>query len=81
VRVILNLKDGTYKYPTNPTKRKMAGLITMLERENAIFEGKCTVEYTKEYKNEFEFNSKADLENKLWPCLEPNLVKEFTNVK
>ncbi len=73
----MSLNDGTYKYPTNPTKRKMAGLITMLQNQNAIFVGKCIVEYSKEYKNEFEFSNVTELENKLWPCLEPALIREF----
>ena len=77
MRVKLDFNDGTTLYPSKPTKRKIAFLLRGKEGRNEAFEGKGLVTYGKGYKNEFEFTDRKDLEHKLWPCLEPELVKEF----
>lgn len=78
MRVTLQINDKTYNYTTSISKRKMTGAISRLERENANLKGTCTVHYKGQYNNEFDFDSPDDLRTKLWPCLEEDLIREFS---
>ncbi len=75
MKVKINLHGETYKYLENPSGQKVAGLISMLKGKK----GYCEVIYSREYKNSFEFDGEKDLRNKLLPCVETALVKEFSN--
>lgn len=78
MRVTLRINDKTYNYTAGVTQRKMSGAISRLERENPNLKGTCVVHYSGQYKNEFDFDSPDDLRVKLWPCLEEDLVREFS---
>lgn len=77
MRVKIDFNDGTTLYPSQPSRRKIAVLFRERTAKHGVFEGEASVFYGKGYKNEFSFSDKADLEAKLWPCLEDELVKEF----
>lgn len=77
MKVKLVFKDKTVINPPNPTKRKLAGFIRGGVERNVIFEGSGTVDYGKGYITEFDFTSRSDLEHKLYPCLEEELINEF----
>lgn len=78
MRVKIDFNDGTTMYPSQPSRRKIAVLLRERTAKNGVFEGRVLVVYSKDYRNEFEFDSKQDLEAKLWPCIEPELVKDFS---
>ena len=78
MRVTLRINDKTYNYSSSISKRKMMAAISRLERENPHLKGTCVVHYSVQYKNEFDFDSPMDLREKLTPCLEEDLIREFT---
>lgn len=77
MQVKINFKDGKVKYTRNVTQRKFSATYRALERENATFEGSVIVDYGNGYKNEFDFNNKEELMDKMSPCLEKELIDEF----
>ena len=78
MRVTLKINDKTYNYTSSVSKRKIGEAISRLQRENGRLSGECTVQYAKQYKTEFSFSDENDLRNKLMPCLEKELVDDFT---
>lgn len=74
MKVNISFSDGTYKYLDNPSKRKMAGLYSRLTGKS----GTCRVSYTRTYYNEFQFDGGEDFRRKILPCLEEELIKEFS---
>lgn len=77
MKVKLTFNDKSSINPSNPTKRVLSNFIRGAVERNVIFEGSGYVEYKPGYRNEFDFSSRKDLENKLWPCLEKELVDEY----
>ncbi len=77
LKVKITFNDKTTISPSQPTKRKIANFIRGAVERKLIFVGSGYVDYGKGYRNEFEFSSKQELEDKLWPCLEKDLVDEF----
>lgn len=77
MRVKLIFKDKTSIYPPRPSRRKIAAALRERTANSSIFEGSGWVEYKPGYRNDFEFSSKEELEAKLWPCLEKELIEEF----
>jgi len=78
MKVKLDFNDGTSICPPKPSKRNVANFIRGAVERNVVFEGSGMVTYGKGYYNEFVFNSRKDLEDKLWPCMEEDLVGEFS---
>lgn len=73
MNITITLNDGTYKYLTEPSKRKIAGLISRLRGKS----GTCRVTYDmRGFYNEFDFNSE-DLKHKLEPCIEDDLINQY----
>jgi len=79
MKVVLNLNGKRYIYSSLISKRKMTASIRGLQAQNAIFGGTCTVKYTSEYSNSFDFSNVEELKDKLWPCLEPEMIEDFKN--
>ena len=79
-RLNLTLDDGTVRHTTILTKRKMSGLQTELQGKGHIIKGRCRVEYSKEFFNEFDFTSGSDFRSKVEPCIEKELLDEFREV-
>lgn len=77
LKVNIAFKDKTSISPPQPTKRKISNFIRGAVERNVVFEGSCRVTYSVDYYNEFVFSSRKDLEDKLWPCMEEDLVGEF----
>ena len=77
LKVKITFNDKTSISPSQPTRSKIANFIRGAVERKVIFEGTACVDYGKGYKNEFDFTSKKELEDKLWPCLEKELVNEF----
>lgn len=78
MRIKISLSDGTTKYTQNVSKRKVGAILAGLERENVKIEGSAAVEYTKDYMNSFDFSSSDDFINKVTPCLDKEIVNEFS---
>lgn len=77
MKVKLSFKDKTSINPSSPSRRKVAVFLRERTAKNGVFEGHGYVEYKPGYRNEFDFSSKQELEDKLWPCLEKELIDEF----
>lgn len=80
-RIKLVFSTGTYSYSTFVTKRKIAALYTIENSKAGVSGGTCRVEYSSEYYNEFQFTDLADLMYKVSPCIEKELMNEFTKTK
>lgn len=80
-RAKITLSNGTYKYSSFVTKRKIESLYTMLTAQNGIYDGTCTVEYSRDFYNEFEFSDEKDFKYKLGPCIEKELINGFTTAQ
>lgn len=78
MKISINFSDGTSYNPSEPTKRKVAHFVRSRKENMGVFKGSCTVTYMRGYYNSFDFSSVDDLEYKLMPCIETDLVKEFT---
>ena len=78
MRVNITFSDGTYRNLNNPSKRKIAGLITVANDKMGDISGTCKVTYSKDYTNEFEFDSAKDFRFKIDPCLDKELLADFT---
>lgn len=78
MRVILILSNEMSIRSSNPSKRKMSGVISRLRKDMGSLSGSCRVTYGKGYENSFDFESEADLKYKLWPCIEQDTIKEFS---
>jgi len=72
----LKFSDGTYKHLLKTSKRKLGKVNTLAKNKKGI----CRVEYTRTYYNEFEFDGRDEFLHKLMPCIDNDLVKEFSNV-
>jgi len=72
----LKFSDGTYKYLLKTSKRKLGKVNTLAKNAKGI----CRVEYTRTYYNEFEFDGLDDFNCKISPCIDNDLIKEFSNV-
>lgn len=77
MKVKINFNDKTYNYLNNPTKRKLSGLISRLASKKT-FSGTCIVEYKRSFFNEFDFVSYEDFIEKIDPCLDTQLIKDFS---
>lgn len=73
MKVKIRFSDGSYKYLENPSKRKVSSLISRLGNKSGI----CRVEYTTGFFNDFLFNGASDFKDKIEPCLEEELLKDF----
>lgn len=76
IRIVLD--DKTSRYSSKLTKRKLSGMLTTLERQNADIAGTCTIEYSRGFWNAFSFKSSDEFLSKGLPCLEKDLIDEFS---
>ena len=59
-------------------KRRISQFLSLRKKEDGYHAGTARVTYKPGYYNELEFDGIDDLKHKLWPCLERELVNEFT---
>ena len=78
MRLNLKLNDGTVRYTENVTTRKVTGTLTNLSNNNAIFQGIAKVTYGHGHYNEFEFDGKKQFWDRFLPCIEKELVREYS---
>lgn len=74
MRVNINFSDETYIYLKDPSKRKVAGLNSRLSGKTGI----CRVSYTRVCYNEFTFDGWEDFKDKMMPCMEEELIRDFS---
>lgn len=75
LRIVLN--DGTVRHAENVTKRKVSGLLTNLRNNKANISGEARVRYAPKEYNEFSFDNEGDFKDKVHPCIEKELLKDY----
>lgn len=77
MKLFINFSDNSKIILPDPTKSKVANFLRGRKDRHEVFVGNARVHYKGEYENKFDFSSKDDLENKLWPCIERSMANEF----
>lgn len=80
-RLVLSLDDGTVRHTTILTKRKISGLLTELGNKSIPIQGTAKVEYTREYNNSFDFKNEETFLKQVLPCIEKELIDEFSETR
>lgn len=77
MKIFVNINGQTSIYPSLPKRREFWIRRLCESHPKSEFLGTCRVSYSSTYYNEFDFNGYDDFRNKVLPCLEEELLKDF----
>lgn len=77
MKLKINFSDGTYKYSSFITKRKIGPSSAIFKEKVGPFEGTARIIYKHGGWNEFEFSSEQDFMDKAKPAMDEHLDVEF----
>ena len=77
MRLKVNFKDGTYKYSSSVSKRKIGPSSAIFKDITGPFEGTARIEYKHGGYNSFDFTSRDDFYTKALPAMDEYLDEQY----